>query len=322
MKLSTIPVVLGGDVNVTFHFPTNFSAGRASDATVYAFVYDGSTSKEPLHTGASQLHNDSQTATINFPCTVFDHPASYYFKYRVSSDGGQVVSINQSLTLDWGEIRLLVPTNHTALTRLEFWVEHQRRCLSKRYRDSIGLYYLSDTESGAKVTVYNKTFKRLKLSEKNPGRTRMAFRCTALDARGTYVLEYRSGFENTTLARSGTFSVHWDEGFDLTSPQQTAQPCHESLPVSFPKPSCMKMGDKVQVYEGSTGSLLQEKDVLPGTSSVFFACRHFKSSHYVGKYCFHFVTTSQKTKRTETLSKLCIPTRSKGECLNLRKLNS
>lgn len=295
-------------MNVTFHFPSNFSGQEP--VTLYAFVYDGLTSKKPLHTGTSQFHNDSQTTTIHFPCTVFDHPASYSFKYRVS-DHGQVLSINRSLTLDWGKIRMSLPTNHTALTRLGYWIEHKRRCLSTKYRDSINLYYLSD-KSGAKVTVYNRTFKRLKLNDKNAGKTRMAFRCGVLDARGTYVLEYRSGFGNTTLARR-TFSVYWKE-FKLKIPQRTIHPCTESLPISFPRPNCMRVGDKVQVYEGATGRLLKESDVLPGMSSVFFACRLFKTSHYVGEYCFHFVTTSQKTKRSETLSKLCIPTYTKGEC--------
>lgn len=310
VKFSTIPVVLGGEVNLTFHFPSNFSTKPAVSIDLFGYVYDG-TSNKLLYTGTSQFQgNDSSAVIVRFPCEIFDHPGSYHFKYRISD--GPIVSLDENMWLEWGKIQLNVPTNHTALTRFGYWIQHKRRCLSKNYRDGINLYYISDSKG--KVVLLNKTVKKLRRNSKTTDQTRMTFKCNVLNVQGTYFIEYRSGYNNATLAESRNFYVHWGE-HPLTSPQKTIHPCQNSLPLSFPRPECPRIGDTVQVYErGSQGPMITERHVLPGLASVFFPCRQFKKT-FAG-YCFHYVTKSHKMQISTTLSRLCIPSYKPGKLIS------
>ena len=298
--------VLGGNVSLSFHFPSNFS-GFSSARTLSVLVFDNNTGKR-LHTENVLLVR--RQISVILPCEIFDHPVLYTFKYRIPNSTFEAF-ISQTLPIQWGEIHIDSPTNHTALTRLRsIWIRHNRKCLPKTYRDEVNLYYIKGHE---KIFLTRKYIRKLSNGKhRMPKRSwiRMRFTCDMFDTQGIYDFEYQTGFVNLTLAKSEAIHVYWGQQ-TLSSPVRTIFPCKITFAIAFPKPRCSfgRTQDAIMMGYRYSEKLIA-KPVEQGHTAAFFRCSLFKD--YVNEYCFHYVTTSSITKTTVTVASLCLPTHPPG----------
>ena len=301
--------ILGGNVTLYFHFPSNFS-GFPSSQTLSVLVYDDNTAKR-RHIENVVL--DRREISVILPCEIFDHPVVYKFKYRVS-DSPFEAFISQTLTLKWGEIHLQTPTNHTALTRLKFlWIRHNRKCLPKS-RDKLNLYYIKGRE---KIFVTRKYIRKLSNGkQRKPDREgswiRMGFECELFDAKGIYYFEYQAAFENRTLAKSDSIHVYWAHQ-TLSTPTSTIFPCKNSFMISYSQPRCrnVRSHDAIVMGDRYSEKPITQKTVQSDHDVAFFPCTLFKD--YVKEYCFHYVTKSSLIKRTVRVASLCLPSHPPGK---------
>ena len=299
--------VLGGNVTLRFHFPSNFS-GFSTSRTLSVLVYDNLTGKR-LHTENVLL--ERREISVILPCEIFDHPVVYRFKYRISGSRFEAF-ISQTLSLKWGEIRIESPSNHTALTRFgSIWIRHNRKCLPK-YRDEVNLYYIKGHQ---KIFVTRKYVRKLSNGKQRlPKGTwiRMAFRCDVFDTQGIYHFEYKTGFENLTLAKSEAVHVYWGQQ-TLSPPARTIFPCTNSFMISYEQPRCpnVRTHDAIVMGDRFSEKPIAHKPVEQGHTVAFFQCSLFKD--YVKEYCFHYVTKSSLTKKTVTVASLCLPSHPPGK---------
>ena len=301
--------ILGGNVTLHFHFPSNFS-GFSSSQTLSVLVYDNNTAKR-RHIENVVL--DRREISVILPCEIFDHPVVYKFKYRVS-DSPFEAFISQTLTLKWGEIRLQTPTNHTALTRFSsLWIRHNRKCLPK-YRDELNLYYIKGQE---KIFVTRKYIRKLSNGkQRNPDREgswiRMGFRCEVFDTQGIYYFEYQTAFQNQTLAKSDSIHVYWGHQ-TLSTLASTIFPCTNSFMISYAQPRCrhVRSHDAIVMGDRYSEKAVTQKPVQNDHDVAFFPCSLFKD--YVKEYCFHYVTKSSLTKSAVRVSSLCLPSHPPGK---------
>lgn len=304
--------VLGGNVTLSFRFPSNFS-GFSGNRTLEVLVNEKVIGKKLFKT---TVPLDRREISVILPCEIFDHPVIYSFKYRISdSEYGGVIS--QTLTLRWGGIFIDSPANHTALTRFKsIKIRHNRKCLPKAYRDEINLYYI---QSGSKPMFVTRKYIR-KLSSgkqripKMP-QIRMSFTCDFFDTQGKYFFEYRTGYKNVKLAKSEEVYVHWGEQ-TLSSPVSTIFPCTNSLAISFAQPSCsfVRSQDAIVLAKKYSAKPIVQKVVQQGHDVTFFPCTLFKD--YVEEYCFHYITKSRLTKRSVAVASLCLPSLPPGKAYN------
>ena len=301
--------ILGGNVTLSFHFPSNFS-GFSSSKTLSVLVYDDDTAKR-RHIEYVVL--DRREISVILPCEIFDHPVVYKFKYRVS-DSPFEAFISQTLTLTWGEIRLQTPTNHTALTRFNsLWIRHNRKCLPKS-RDKLNLYYIKGHE---KILVTRKYIRKLSNGkQRKPDREgswiRMGFRCEVFDTQGLYYFEYQTAVENRTLAKSDSIQVYWAHQ-TLSTPTSTIFPCTNSLIILYAQPRCRNVRSRHAIVMGDRYSKkpIKRNPVQNDHDVALFACSLFKD--YVKEYCFHHLIKSSLTKRTVRVASLCLPTHPPGK---------
>ena len=299
--------VLGGNVTLNFHFPSNFS-GFSSARTLSVLVFDNNTGKR-LHTENVLLVR--REISVILPCEIFDHPVLYTFKYRISNSTFEAF-ISQTLPIQWGEIYIDSPTNHTALTRFgSIWIRHNRKCLPKTYRDEVNLYYIKGHE---KIFLTRKYIRKLSNGKhRMPKRSwiRMGFTCDMFDTQGIYHFEYQTGFVNLTLAKSEAIHVYWGQ-HTLSSLVKTILPCKNTFAITFAQPHC-KFGrtqDAIMMGDRYSEKPIAHKPVEQGHTVAFFQCSLFKN--YVDEYCFHYVTTSSLTKSTVTVASLCLPSHPPG----------
>ena len=299
--------ILGGNVTLNFHFPSNFS-GFSSSRTLSVLVYDENTAKR-RHIETVVL--DRRDFSVILPCEIFDHPVVYRFKYRISESRLEAF-ISQTLPLKWGEIRLETPTNHTALTRFgSLWIRHNRKCLPKN-RDEVNLYYIKDHE---KIFVTRKYIRKLSNGrQRKPEGSwiRMGFRCEVFDTQGIYHFEYQTGFENLTLAKSESIHVYWSQQ-TLSTPTRTIFPCTNSFMISYAQPRCqnVRTHDAIIMGDRYSETPIAQKPVQNDHDVSFFPCTLFKD--YVKEYCFHYVTKSSLTQRTVRVTSLCLPSHPPGK---------
>jgi len=302
--------VLGGNVTLRFHFPSNFSGISSSRKRLSVLVYDNNTAKR-RHIETVVL--DSREISVILPCEIFDHPVVYRFKYRISESRLEYEAfISQTLTLKWGEIRLQTPTNHTALNRFgSLWIRHNRKCLPK-YRDEVNLYYIKDHE---KIFVTRKYIRKLSNGrQRKPEGSwiRMGFRCEVFDTQGIYHFEYQTGFENLTLAKSESIHVYWSQQ-TLSTPTSTIFPCTNSFSISYVQQRCqnVRTHDAIVMGDRYSEKPIAQKAVQNDHDVSFFPCTLFKD--YVKEYCFHYVTKSSLTERTSIVTSLCLPSHPPGK---------
>ncbi|XP_068703497.1 uncharacterized protein [Montipora foliosa] len=299
--------VLSGNVTLSFHFPGNCSLFKTAERTLSVFVYDNSTGQK-LHTENVRFRSDLNM-TIVLPCEVFDHPGLYRFKYRIS-DSDYEAFISKTLTLKWGDIRFDSPKTHTALTRLSsIWIQHNRKCMPKKNRDSINLLYLKGNKFVAKK--YVRKLSNGRQGESHGSWIRMGFSCHVFDTEGSYALEYMTGFANTSLAKSDPFDVHWDRPI-LSPPANKIFPCKTSFIVSFKQLDCpyARLSDVIQLRDKYSETIIARRRVTQGHTAVFFQCSLFKE--YVEEYCFDYVTYSRLTGHNGRIASKCLPTHAPG----------
>ncbi|XP_020619010.1 uncharacterized protein LOC110056806 isoform X2 [Orbicella faveolata] len=298
--------ILGGNVTLYFHFPSNFS-GFSNSRTLSVLVYDDNIVKR-RHIENVVL--DRREISVILPCEIFDHPVVYRFKYRIS-DSRFEAFISQTLTLKWGEIRLQTPTNHTALTRFgSLWIRHNRKCLPKN-RDELNLYYIKGHE---KIFVTRKYIRKLSNGrQRKPEGSwiRMGFPCEVFDTQGIYRFEYQTGFENLTLAKSESIHVYWGQQ-TLSTPTSTIFPCTNSFVILYAQPRCqnVRTHDAIVMGDRYSKKPTAQKPVENVYDAAFFPCSLFKD--YVKEYCFHYVTKSSLTKSTVRVTSLCLPSHPPG----------
>jgi len=290
-----------------FHFPRNFT-GFSSERTLSVLVYDNSTGKR-LHT--ENLLLDRAEISVVLPCEIFDHPGLYRFKYRVSNSEFAAF-ISQTLTLKWGKILIKTPTNHTALTRFgSIWIRHNRKCLPKKYRDEVNLYYFKGHK---KILVTRKYVRKVSSGKQRTpvgSWIRMGFACDVFSTQGSYSFEYRTGFANLTLAESDAVHVHW--GRQTLSPHANKIfPCANSFTISFDHPDCQyaRTNDAILLRDKYSDKIIAQKPVEQGHTVTFFQCSLFKD--YVEEYCFDYVTYSSLTRGRVKVASLCLPTHPPG----------
>lgn len=287
-----------------FHFPRHYP-GFSSERTLSVLVYDNSTGRR-LHTETVLL--DGPEISVVLPCEVFDHPGLYRFKYRISNSEFTAF-ISPTLTLKWGNIIIESPTNHTALTRLgSIWIRHSRKCLPKKHRDEVNLFYLKGQK---KILVTRKYVRKLSNGKQRiplGSWIRMSFSCDVFDIQGTYFFEYKTGFANLSLARSVALHVRWGRQ-TLSSHANKIFPCTNSFTISFQHPDChyARTNDAILLRDGYSEKVITRKAVEQGHTATFFPCSLFKD--YVEEYCFDYVTYSSLTKGRVKVASLCLPTR-------------
>ena len=302
--ISTSSAVLSGNVNLSFHFPSNYT-GFSSSRTLSVVVYDNST-RGKLHTESVLL--DRQTVLVSLPCGIFDHPGLYRFKYRIPNSEIEAF-ISQTLSLHWGDILLSTPTNHTALTRFgSLWIRHNRKCLPKTYRDKVDLYYIEGHQKKFVTRSYVRKLTKGKHRQGEGSWIRVVLPCEVFNVEGTYRFEYQTGFENLILAKSEDIHVYW--GQSLYSPAKKIFPCKHSLAVTFSTPECQGPNDVITAYDKYSNNYIGQRPAKFGEDTVFFPCALF--NEYVKEYCFRYVTDSSLTGSKVTAASLCLPSHPLG----------
>lgn len=304
--------VLGGNVTLYFHFPRSFS-GFSSTRTLSVLVYDNGTGIK-FHTETVALNGPEISLVL--PCEIFDHPGTYRFKYRISNSEFAAF-IPQALTLKWGKILIESPTNHTALTRFgSIWIRHNRKCLPKKYRDEVNLYYLNDHK---KILVTRKYIRKLSNGKQRiplGSWIRMSFACDVFDNHGIYNFEYQTGFVNLTLAKSSAVHVRWGRQ-TLSSHANRIFPCRTTFTILFDHPDCQyaRTRDAILVRERYSEKIIVQKTIEQGHTAVFFPCSLFND--FVEEYCFDYVSYSRITRSGVKVASLCLPTHPPGTVSSL-----
>lgn len=301
--------VLGGNVTLYFSFDRNFSE-FLTERTISVSVYHGNTEKK-LHTENVQFRSEDRKVPVVLPCTVFDHPGLYRFKYRISN-GKYAAFISKTLTLNWGDIRIESPTNHTALTRLDnIRILHNRQCWPRKSRDAVRLYYIKDY--GERIFVDKKYVRKLSNRKKEPSGSwvRMVFPCRVFDTQGIYVLEYWAASANKTLSTSRALHVHWARP-TLKPLASQIFPCKESFSVSIEPLKCQSVSrnDYVVLRDKFTETMVSQRPVTQDYTAVFFPCSSFKN--YVDEYCFDYMAYSTLTKDKARVASECVQTHAPG----------
>lgn len=299
--------VLGGNVTLYFHFPRKFSGLLVRNRTLSVIVYDNG---KRFHTESVPL--DDLEISVVLPCEIFDHPGLYKFKYRISNTEFAAF-ISQTLALKWGDILIESPTNHTALTRFgSIWIRHNRKCLPKKHRDEVNLYYLKGQN---KILVIRKYVRKLSNAKQRiplGSWIRMSYSCDLFNTQGSYLFEYKTGFVNLSLAKSHVLHVHW--GHQTLSPHaKKIFPCTNSFTVSFAHPDCRqyaRTNDAVLLHDKYSQKVIAQKAVEQGHTAVFFQCSLF--TDYVDEYCFDYVTYSSLTRERVKIATVCLPTHPPG----------
>ena len=304
--------VLGGNVTLYFYFDRN-SSEFSTEKTLSVFVYDNNTDKK-LHTENVQFRTEDRNVPVVLPCTVFDHPGLYRFKYRISKSGYSAF-ISKTLTLKWGDIHIESPTNHTVLTRLEqIWIRHNRKCLPKKSRDAVRLFYIKDNNE--RILVDKKYVRKLSSRKReSPGSwVKMGFPCRVFDIQGIYVLEYWAVSANKTLSTSRALHVHWARP-TLKPLASQIFPCTKSFSVSIEPLKCPYVrNDYVLLREKFSEPIISQRPVRQSDTAVFFPCSSFKD--YVDEYCFDYMAYSTLIKDKAKVVSECVQTHAPG------KLNS
>ena len=312
VEFTAIDSTLAGDVNITFWLSPqviNNKTQRKVIVNVFHYAYGD---RKLVSTITGNLTTIPQVVVL--PCTIFDQPGDYRFEYHVSDSRINGI-LNQTLSLKWSKIRIVAPLNHTALTKFgSIWIHHNRKCLPRKYRDKVFLYYKKGKE---RVNITSKVVRKLQNGRQKKDkelRTRMSFSCELFDTQGLYYFEYVSMLKNgpVVLSRSKNIHVKWSM-HSLVSTFQSILPCKDEFAVNFTAPECRRSTDNVELYQQNSGKFIIEKPVLPGHNSVSFSCTLFDG--YVKGYCFKYVTKAPFTKKKTVQATLCLPTVRPGESL-------
>lgn len=309
-KLSTISTVLSGEVNVSFGIPLHL-VNNTSPRSLTLSVMDADLQKRLRTFRVAIIH---QNLTVKLPCDLFDHAGKYSITYKVS-EGGPAATLNETLNLKWGDIKIESPQNHTTLTRFgSIWIYHNRSCLpkSRRYRDKVNLYYLKGKH---KILITHRIVRKVRNGKQRGPlqRIRMGFSCDLFDIAQTYYFEYVSGYHNRSLSKSQPVNVRWSK-HSLYTPTKTIFPCSNSFAISFTAPECHKTTDIISVYEQNSGRYISQRPALPGHSVVFFPCTLFKE--YVKAYCFRYLSKTPVQGKERIQASHCVSTLGPGKCLS------
>lgn len=291
-------VAFSGSLKVNYSIPTNVSLPNAF-VQVLAVVNDDPV---PVTTHGLAMRSHGH---LEFTCGLVDFATRYRLELHTYV-GGPILT-RTSLEVKWPNIKLEIPTNHTAQTSpIELIITSEAKCDPLFHKETfyLDLEYLGmgQEEELFSLNRMPRVIHTVVFNNLSAPVAKVNFHCQLFDQAGLYQVVLKTNRNNgSVISRSNIMFTSWSTAYTLIIPAETIFPCSSVFPVQYTYPRCPSSGDKIRIFMlqrkvlGSFAApvyrkYISERNVDMDVTSINYNCSQFNSTST--GYCFTYVSVS------------------------------